>query len=625
MNQKQKSSLKKRKFFTKTNITKVFLPSLALALIILSPVVFEVFRTRHQQISDVIEAPPAPSNWFDDIFGPTQDIDPDINESQGILDGFTDGVSDPEMILFRVTPTDEFFYWRYEAYEEYTMDDWDKDLTTVNYNGYSSLPSNADGQFTVTTDRVYTGGSFFSNFPAPYNYIYGEEFSDAYTFSPSDNWLPGETSLEEDTYGAISIDARFSNQIDNTTLSYPVAYTIQNNTYIEDNSAGFTVLNSLISADPELNSRYLQLPADYSTSAPLTSQIATDLLDPFDTIYNQVFRNMVWLTKNNTYDVDMLMGLSDESPADGEDYVEWFLNRRMGTAAHFASSLAVICRLQNIPTRLVVGFSYGDQVGSQFVIRAKHIHSWTEVFIPIDSSTGYWVAFDPSPLIPGLRDQYGVNTIGFQAVFHCSNEFFLDPQHMLRQLTSPYFVPNPLSDAWSVNPYDPSETFGPYVNKTESFTLYAYLGNGYDEDFLQFLLTGDPGSLVPIEGELVTFIDSSTSTILGSNYTDATGYASLNYSYLSTASSGLHYIEADWIGIRAPTYDLRYIETSFVETGVILTGTANISSIDLMNNLISVDLDFQTDMHYSGFFYSEIAHIETFTNQVLVPKKIHLK
>ncbi len=622
LSQKQKSSTKKRKILTKVNITKVFLPSLALALIILAPVAFEVFRTRHQPLSNIIEAPPRPPGYLTDSFPDLVDLlddlypqPPDSNAPQVNLDNFTDGVIDPERILFRVTPTDEFFYWRYEAYDEYTMFDWEKDPSTVAYNGYFSLPSTADGHFTVTSDIIYTGGGFSSYFPAPYHYIYGEEFSNAYTFSPSENWIPSETSLEEDIYGSISIDASFETQIDNTTFSYPVAYTLQNNTDIENNSAGFSALSSLISANPELNSRYLQLPAGYSTAAPLTNQIANSLLNSSDTIYDQVFRNMVWLTKNNTYDYEMLIGLSDESPAEGEDYVEWFLNRRNGTASHFAASLAIISRLQNIPSRLILGFSYGDQVGSEFIIRAKHIHSWVEVFIPVDGSTGHWVAFDPSPLIPGLRDQYGVNTIGFQAVFHCSNEFFLEPQHMLRQISTPYFIPNPISPAWRTNPYNPSETFGPYVNRTESFTLYAYLANGYDEDFLQFLLTGAPGSLIPIEGELINFIDSSTGTILGSNYTDATGYASLNYSYPSDALTGLHYIVADWIGIRASTYDLRYIHIGFVETGVILTSTVNISSIDLIDNLISVDLDLHTDMNYSGFFYSETAHIETLANQ----------
>ena len=334
-------------------MTKVFLPSLALALIILSPVVFEVFKTRHQQISNVIEAP-APDNWIYDIFAPTQDIDPDTNDTQGILDGFTNGVTDPERILFRVTPTDEYFYWRYEVYDEYTMDNWDKDLSTTSFTGYSSLPSNADGEFTVTTDLVYTGGTFTGNFPAPYSYLYGEEFSNAYSFTPSENWIPSETTLEEDIYGAISFDASFENQIDNSTLSYPVAYTIQDNAYIEDNSAGFSTLNNLIAGNSELDTRYLQLPTNYDTAAPLTNQIANGLLNPSDTIYNQVFRDMVWLTKNNTYDVDMLLGLSDDAPAEGEDYVEWFLNRRMGTAGHFSASLAVICRLQNIPSRMVV-------------------------------------------------------------------------------------------------------------------------------------------------------------------------------------------------------------------------------------------------------------------------------
>ncbi len=622
LSQKPKPSPKKGKILTKANITKVFLPSLALTLIILAPVAFEVFKIRHQQIDNVIDNPNLPDeiNPFPNLIEldtdpyPPPEDDPDSNAPLVNFDNFT-GISDPERILFHISPADEFFYWRYEAYDTYTMETWEKELTTVEYTGYTSLPSNADGQFTVTADLLYSGSGFSSYFPAPYNYIYGEEFSNAYTFSPIEDWVFSETSLNEDIYGATSIDATFENQIGNTTLSYPVAYTLQNNTYIKDTSAGFSALNSLISSNPELNTRYLQLPVDYSSSAPYTNQIASNLFNSTDTIYNQVFRNMVWLTTNNNYDYDMLLGHSSESPAEGEDYVEWFLNRRNGTASHFAASLAIISRLQNIPSRLVLGFSYGDQVGSEFIIRAKHIHSWVEVFIPIDGSTGYWVAFDPSPLIPGLRDQYGVNTIGFQAVFHCSNEFFLDSQHMHRQITAPYFIPNLLSSAWRTNPYNPSEIYGPYLNRTEVFTISAYLGSGYDDDFLVFLLTGVSGSLIPIEGELITFIDSSTGTILGSNYTNSTGYATLNYSYPSDAITGLHKIEADWIGIRVSTHDLRYIPDNSVETGVILTSTVNISSIDLMNNLISVDLDLHTDMHCSGFFYSETVYIETLANQ----------
>ncbi|MFW9924734.1 MAG: transglutaminase-like domain-containing protein [Candidatus Thorarchaeota archaeon] len=516
---KSSSSTLLRRIFTKPNITKIYLPSLALLLIILSPVIFEAFKTRHQQLENIVDSP-QPPGWIDDIFAPTEDIDQD-NESdlQGIMDDFIDGVTDPNRILFRVTPTTHQFYWRLEAYDTFVLNDWEKDLTTSDYTGYSSLPAHADGELFVSSDIVYTGGSFTSTFPAPYNYIYNEEFSNDYEFTDNSYWIPSGTSLETDIYGAISINARFSNTLDNATFNYPVAYTLQDNEYIRDNSNGYSTLNNLISSNPDLN-RYLQLPDNYLTTSLETVNIATDLKDTNNDIFTQVFRNLVWLGRNNTYDFDMLLGISTDSPEEGEDHVEWFLNRKMGTSAHFAAALAMICRIQNIPSRFVVGFSYGDLSGSEYLIRSKHIHTWVEAYIPVNGN-GYWVAFDPSPLIPGLRDNYGENIIGFESVFYCSNEFFLSTDHMLRQITPPFFVPNPASTAWYQDPSDPSNWYGPYINRTDTFSITAFLGNGVDEDFLYYLITGDPGNLEPIEGELITFIDTKDGITLGSAFTNS--------------------------------------------------------------------------------------------------------
>lgn len=611
--QKDSSTNLRKKFFSKANITKIYLPALALLFIILTPIIFEAFKIRHQRLDNIIDAP-APPSWYDDLFNgaPSQDIDPN-NDSEGFMDDFTNGLSDPERELFTVTPADHYFNWRLEVYDTYTMESWEKDLTLSDYSGYSTLPSYSDGELFVSSDIVYSGGSFSRNFPAPYNYVYGEEFSNNYEFEPTSDWIPSATSLESDIYGTVNVNAQFSNQIGNSTFNYPVAYTLQDNDYIKENSNGFFTLNNLISLDSSL-SRYLQLPSNYSSEAPLTYQIANSLKNDSDTVFIQVFRNMVWLNRNNTYDIDMLLGNSDDSPAAGEDYVEWFLNRRMGTAAHFAASLAMICRIQEIPTRIVIGFSYGDRSGDEFTIKAKHVHSWIEAFIPIDG-TGYWVAFDPSPLIPGLRDRYGENTIGFQTAFYCSNEFFLSPEHMLRQITPPYFIPNPLSDAWYTDPIT-SNVYGPYVNRTESFTLLAFLGNGDDEDLLQYLITGDLGDLVPIEGELIQFIDITSGITLGSAITNSSGFASVDYSYSSSTVSGLHYIIADWLGIQVPTYDLRYISTSYVETGVIVTGTVNISSSPILKKTFSFTIPLNLDLELYHLDFLKTIDIISFPSKL---------
>lgn len=596
-----------KKIFSWANFTRVFLPSLLLLLIILTPVLFERFKTRHQKTSEIIEAP-VPGDWFDDLFTggtPGQDIDPDeddFDDGGGFLDGFTNGLNDPERILFRINPADHSLYWRLQVYDSYTSEAWDRNITSTVINGYSSVPSYAEGEFSVTSDLAYTGGTLVGNFPAPYNYQYGEDFSGDYSFSPTDDWIPETTTLEEDQYGCKLFNSHFVPQFGNTTLNYNVAYTLQDNDYIKDNCGDFSSLEGLLQVNPELEDKYLQLPANYTNIAPTTYEIANELFNPSTTIYNQIMRNMMWLTQNATYDIDMLMGQSDASPAPGEDYVEWFLNRRMGTAAHFASALTIISRIQNIPSRMVVGFSYGEQEDNEFIIRAKHAHCWVEIFLPIIGDRGYWVQFDPSPLIPGLRDQYGENVNSFQFVFYCSNEFFLSEEHMMRLPNPPYFVPNPTSDVWYQDPYEPSNWYGPYVNRTNPFELNAFLGSGTNEELLNYLLTGDPGDLIPIEGEQIDFIDSLTGNLIGTTITNSDGFASTTYSFPISASSGLHPIIADWEGLQVPTYDLRYLsDDEYIETGVIVTGKVNISSFDSKGK-INYSSQFQQKPFFSPIF-----------------------
>lgn len=583
----------KKKFLTRDVLSKIILPSLFLLLIILTPVLMESFNLRHQQIKDVVDAP-VPGNWYDDLFNggsPTQNIDPDENQNNtnGFMDGFTNGVSDPERELFRYSnPSAETYYWRHEVYDRYTMSAWDKNISTHSYSGYSSLPFYADGEFVVTSaEQPYSGGVLVSNFPAPYNYLYNEEFSSDFSFVPSSDWLPGSTSIEEDIYGAKLFDAQFSSTTGNTTLTYRVSYTQQNNTFIKEQSAGFSALNVYLVTHPELSSRYLQLPSDYSSYAPTTVLNASNLLNNSNTIFAQVYRNMAWLSTHCSYDLEMLLGQSDEGPAPGQDYVEWFLLRRSGTAAHFAAALAIINRLQNIPSRVVVGFSYGEPGGgSDYVIKAKHVHSWVEAFIPFSTTEGYWVAFDPSPLLPGLLDQFGTNTIGFNTVFFCSNEFFFAPHLLPNPSPPPIFTPNPLSTAWQEDPYNPSVYYGPYIGREQEFSLYGILASGETQDLITYLVTGDPGDLEFIEGETITFIDTTTNTILGSAITDAGGLATLNYSYSSTAQLGIHYIEAQWNDIQVPTYNLLGLNSLNAEdlfslelSGVIISGSVNISNI----------------------------------------------
>jgi len=67
----------------------------------------------------------------------------------------------------------------------------------------------------------------------------------------------------------------------------------------------------------------------------------------------------------------------------------------MGHCEYFASSMAVMLRTLDIPSRIVNGFRGGEfnDLTDSYIIRAREAHSWVEAYFPRYG----WVAFDPTP------------------------------------------------------------------------------------------------------------------------------------------------------------------------------------------------------------------------------------
>lgn len=94
-------------------------------------------------------------------------------------------------------------------------------------------------------------------------------------------------------------------------------------------------------------------------------------------------------------------------PLDGrQEITEAFvLGTQEGYCQYFATSMAVLCRLNNIPARVVKGYAPGtfSIVDNAYVYRASNAHVWCEVYF-----NGYgWITFDPSPTGAGPTDAGG--------------------------------------------------------------------------------------------------------------------------------------------------------------------------------------------------------------------------
>jgi len=74
---------------------------------------------------------------------------------------------------------------------------------------------------------------------------------------------------------------------------------------------------------------------------------------------------------------------------------EFLFEKKRGWCEYFASSAALLLRLQGVPTRYVTGFNVieSSKVGGHYLIRDSDAHAWIEAYIP---GRG-WVAADPTP------------------------------------------------------------------------------------------------------------------------------------------------------------------------------------------------------------------------------------
>ncbi len=155
-----------------------------------------------------------------------------------------------------------------------------------------------------------------------------------------------------------------------------------------ENHPDLCLLASFLNSDTIIALYYRQDTVERETPARVTDLAAT-LTEGLTTDFEKADAIRNYLYSFYTYDADYPIGDTDN--------VETFLfENRTGVCYQFASAMTELCRAAGLHARYVEGFALAEQANSArypnitHVIRAKHSHAFTEVYI-----AGYgWLSLD---------------------------------------------------------------------------------------------------------------------------------------------------------------------------------------------------------------------------------------
>ncbi|MGA8852347.1 MAG: DUF3488 and transglutaminase-like domain-containing protein [Aeromicrobium sp.] len=90
--------------------------------------------------------------------------------------------------------------------------------------------------------------------------------------------------------------------------------------------------------------------------------------------------------------------VAEDYDGNGLSVIAEFLQRKAGYCVHFSSSMAVMARTLDIPSRVAVGYAPGSPDGfdngrRRYTVQSDDLHAWTELYF---DGVG-WVKFEPTP------------------------------------------------------------------------------------------------------------------------------------------------------------------------------------------------------------------------------------
>jgi hypothetical protein len=157
-------------------------------------------------------------------------------------------------------------------------------------------------------------------------------------------------------------------------------------------------LRSLPSVAPS-SSGYLNVPPPYETKKikKLVHRITKDRNTP----YGKAVAIQAWFTAPGHFRYTLKVP-STQGPA---ALIDFLTKNKAGYCQQFAFAMAVLARMEGIPSRVVVGYTQGTFIGNDnWQVKTSDAHAWPELFFP---GVG-WLRFEPTP--PNSAGQAGQAT-----------------------------------------------------------------------------------------------------------------------------------------------------------------------------------------------------------------------
>jgi len=143
-------------------------------------------------------------------------------------------------------------------------------------------------------------------------------------------------------------------------------------------------LDQPFSYDEQALADYLQLPRVPSVIRELAQRIAGNRPTP----YQKALALQDYL-RTFTYNENVAADFHHSF----KNLVEFLTKSKQGYCEQFAAAMAVMARTLGIPSRVAIGFGFGQRIANQYRITTREAHAWAEIYFP---GSG-WVAFEPTP------------------------------------------------------------------------------------------------------------------------------------------------------------------------------------------------------------------------------------